>query len=252
MQLLKLFFFALSSFFLLAPNALANEGESKLKNLVVVIDYDFTLAEITNSYSKFLKISRATGIKKFWYEYTSNSEAVPHMADALSYLQSQGAQIIVLSNRPEDHRKYINRTLEKFGISANELILAKYVVGNFSLYKRENIAHIAFRNPNSKLLLVGDNMEKDSEVFQSVEAVPGLREQIIGVLIKVASKKQVPKAYVMFADGIEFIKALFQKSLINAITAFQLYSNISRKSPERVRCSEYFKLFDSPAIELRK
>lgn len=129
------------------------------KSIIVLSDLDDTL-KITQVQSSGRAVWNGIFTRKVF-------AGIPELWDNL---QKYSDKSYVLTSSPNQIRFNILKLFQKFHMDVDELITRSLFRQRDSYrYKYEAIEKIILKNPNSELILLGDNTDKDHEVYQQIQ-----------------------------------------------------------------------------------
>lgn len=162
------------------------------RGVVVVSDIDDTLVATGVTGSKLDLVARiassdARDIRPF-----------DGAADALRAFAAEGVPIVYLSASPVEIAPRLMRFLELRGFPAGALFLRHYEehgIGDPTTYKRGRFAQVLADFPGRKLVVFGDNGEKDVAIFQALAADTG---RVATAYVRRTLPRAAPDGVVLF------------------------------------------------------
>lgn len=197
------------------PNTAQSQTETglPLKGLTIICDLDYTFLDY-DSRGELFNI----GERSFWAErlrmWFKPLRVVHRMDDLLITLQNKGAEIRFLSARPKAHYTLIRKFINSVGLSEAHLQLAD-AIANSGAYKSEHIIDFATKNPEQKIILIGDNLDYDVQAFDMVRSKLSIGGQVILAFVRaVRRSRPIPSEYFHFSDASNIASLLRKIGLL--------------------------------------
>jgi phosphatidate phosphatase APP1 len=170
----------LLSIFLTAP---ANFALASLNNTIVISDVDDTIQHTQVRPTDDTYLAKATHVFKLARNVLKNHDAFIGMPQLYMMLAEQGAQFHYVSGATKTILRLPEKFLQTAGFPVGELSVREDTKDATALFKFDRISAILDANPNKKVILIGDNGEKDVTVFNRLQSVWRFRGRIERVYI---------------------------------------------------------------------
>lgn len=202
--------------FLFTNQALSQtEKDLPLKGITIICDLDFTFLHF-DSRGELKNISEVGAFHEWVKRVIKPYRPVYGMDNLLIELQNKGAEIKFLSARPYAHYKVIRKYLDKIGFEQASLQLAPGHLLSKHGYKFEHIERYSQANPEKNLVLIGDNVDYDIDVFNQVHQKKALHGKILATYVrKLSRSKTIPDEYLEFNDAKEIAENLIEKGYLS-------------------------------------
>lgn len=179
---------------------------------------------------------------------------VPYMIELLNFLIEQGASLQVVSARNAANREHVQRLLSRLGLKKWTLWLNSNTYYGSSEYKRTTIESLFSLRPGNHFLLIGDNVDKDPQVYgqliqSNAEKNQNQRAKILASFIRQVGPGNIdPKLHFVFQNGLDISEVLIDSGLIEAsslpsalrsgLSGAEGVSERASESSRQIRCNK--------------
>jgi phosphatidate phosphatase APP1 len=183
-----------------APLVVDLEVVDGTRGVVVVSDIDDTIIDTGVTGGKLDLIARIAA--------SDARDIVPlaGAAEALRAFAAEGVPIVYLTASPVDIGPRLVQFLELAGFPAGAIFLRHYGthgVGNPTRYKRARFDQVLRDFPGRRLVLFGDNGEKDVDIFRALAAATG---RVQAAYVRRTLPRPAPEGIVLFDEWAEVVE----------------------------------------------
>jgi len=121
-------------------------------------------------------------------------------AELYKKISNDGKNLIILSKTPDIFRKRVIKLMEKDSIFPSEIILKK-LKNNKDTYKVEAIKQILSQNPDYLLILIGDDVSHDHEVYAQI--LKDYPDKVLDIYIRQVIGRNLPSNEKLFSTSFD-------------------------------------------------
>lgn len=215
------------------------ETDLSLKGLTIICDLDYTFLDY-DSRTELFNIGEVGAFEERIRRLLKPFRVVRGMDDLLMTLQNKGAEIKFLSARPDAHEKLIRKYLNSLGFKYATLQLAGGDLKSKAEYKISEIVKIAETDPHQKIVLIGDNLDRDLEVFDRAHQHAVLAGKIFATFVRAVRRSiQIPERYFQIDDASGVASVFHKIGLLTYEEARAIHNG--KKVKPRISASPYCK-----------
>ncbi len=156
---------------------------SSLKNTIIISDIDDTIQHTQVRPESDSYLAKTKHIFKLARNVLKNHDAFIGMSQLYMMLAARGAEFHYVSGAPKSITRLPEKFLQTAGFPVGELSVRLSTEVTTAAFKFDRIAEIIEANPGKKIILIGDNGEKDVTVYKRISTLWRLKGRVERVYI---------------------------------------------------------------------